>query len=128
MTNQKGEAYAFFKCNASYEQITKELPRIRYLGKTPSALELSLFEGFDKLKGKSPELDEIVDEAKDGGMRYALKASLNGSTNKTVADEMATILYMAHTSQLYRAGEKFWGQIIYEENGGYVFREKGEVK
>ena len=38
----KGEAYAFFDCNATKAQIEAELPGIRKAVKTPSGLEISL--------------------------------------------------------------------------------------
>ena len=123
MTNQKGEAYAFFNCNAGYDEIIKELPRARRLAETPSALELSLFDGVDKLEGKDPRLDEVVSGAKYNGLRYSMKASLGGATDKLVADELTAILRNVYQSELYQKGETGNRAIVYQEKGEYIFRE-----
>jgi len=118
-----GEAYTFFDCSASYDQINKELQTIRDLVKTPSALELSLFEDVNKINRIDKRLSYIVAEARDSGMKYAIKASLNSSTNESVADEVSTILNQAYHSPLYQEGELFRGEVTYQDKGEYVFRE-----
>ncbi len=117
-----GKAYGFFDCKKSKTEIEAELPTIRELTQVPSALELTLMEGFDALKG-SPNFMQKVDEAKTAGLRYVLDASLPDATNRATADEVAAVLNQAYQSPLYQEGEEFKGGIIYEENGEFVFRE-----
>jgi len=122
MANQakkQGEAYAFFYCKASKQEIEKELPHIKDAVKTPNQLELSLTEinpdGF-----KHQELKEIVHDAKKAGMNYSMKASYKGFDNKQTADELAGILNQAYQSPLYKDKEEFRGGIFCEENGHYL--------
>jgi hypothetical protein len=52
-----------------------------------------------------------------------LQATYPNGTHKDTADEVASILNQAYQSPLYEAKEPFKGAIVYEENGGYVFRD-----
>ena len=52
-----------------------------------------------------------------------LKASLPNKTNRETADEVASVLNQAYQSPLYGAGEPFNGEIAYEQNRSYVFRD-----
>ncbi|MEK6827453.1 MAG: hypothetical protein AABX99_03145 [Nanoarchaeota archaeon] len=117
-----GKAYGFFDCNALKEEIEKEIPTIRELVKTPSELELSLVEGVSNLKGNK-KLRAIVKEAEKSEIRYVMEATYPDATNIQTADEVAIILNQVYNSQLYQDGEKFSGEIIYEDKGRYVFRE-----
>ena len=42
-----GKAYGFFDCDASIGEIEGKLPLIREVGKVPTELNLSLYEGMD---------------------------------------------------------------------------------
>ena len=121
MKNKAGEAYAFFNCNASIQEIEGELPAIREAVGTPSELELSLTQGTDKVTGDE-KLIALAQEAKESGINYTLRAEYYGGTNTQAADELASVINQAYQSQLYRANEPFSGQIVHEENGNYVFR------
>ena len=128
-----GKAYAFFDCDASKEEIEKELPFIRELVKTPSNLELSLTEGVYKfiatkvlgkkwLEGKpiDTQLRDIAIEAKKSEMKYVIDATYPDATDYQTAQELSTILNQAYQSPLYKKGEPFKGEIVYQE------RERGE--
>ena len=52
-----------------------------------------------------------------------LKAVLPNKTNRETADEVATVINQAYQSPLYQANGPFNGEIVYEENGTYIFRE-----
>lgn len=117
-----GKAYAFFNCDSSKEDIEKEIPTIRNLVQTPNALELSLMEGTDALKG-DPKLLQLAREAKDAGIRYVMEATYPNATNHQTADEVASVLNQAYQSPLYQKGEQFRGEVVYQERGRYVFRE-----
>jgi hypothetical protein len=122
-----GEAYAFFDCNASIEQIAEEIPTIRTLAKTPRRLELFLrvnalpvisYNSFDS------ELLRICLDAKDADIKYVLAArSPPNITNLQTADELAAILNQAYQSLLYQEGEQFRGEVVYKDRERYVFRE-----
>ncbi|MDP1729349.1 MAG: hypothetical protein Q8L27_04055 [archaeon] len=116
-----GRAYAFFNCNASKAQIEAELPKIRQVTQTPSNLELTL----DNIEATQDdnELIALAKEAKEAGLKYALKAKYPKSTNKQTADELAGILNQTYQSPLYQPNEPFKGAIIYQEKGKYIFRD-----
>jgi len=122
MTNKAGEAYAFFYCGASKQAIEREIPLIRKVVGTPSELELSLTEGMDNVRDND-RLRSLALEAKQSGINYMLKASLPNKTNRETADEVASVLNQAYQSPLYGAGEPFNGEIAYEQNRSYVFRD-----
>ncbi len=117
-----GKAYGFFECRASKEAIELEIPTIRRLVKTPSKLELSLIEGMENVRGDS-RLISLAKAAKEQGINYLLDATYPDATNRETADELSAILNQAYQSPLYGKREPFMGEIIYEENGEYVFRE-----
>ena len=121
-TQTVGEAYAFFNCNASKADIEAELPTIRGMAQTPSELELSLMEGMDSLEGDQ-EIRDISQEAKEAGIRYAIRAKLPNSTNERTADEVSGILNQAYQSPLYQNGERFVGHILYKKGSEYVSRD-----
>ena len=121
-STKTGKAYAFFNCKASKGDIEKELPFIRECVQTPNALELSLMEGKDTLKG-DPKLLQLAREAKDAGIRYVMEATYPNATNHQTADEVASVLNQAYQSPLYQKGEPFRGEVVYKERGRYVFRE-----
>ena len=114
-----GKAYAFFNCEASKEDIEKELPFIRECVKTPNALELSLMEGTDDLTGDT-QLLQIAREAKDAGIRYVMKATYPNATNHQTADEVAPILNQAYQSSLYQKGKQFRGEVVYKDRERYI--------
>ena len=117
-----GEAYGFFYCDASKQEIETELPKIRELVRTPYQLELSLIEGMDNIKGDE-KLTALAQEAKQYGINYILKATYPNKTNKDTAAEVAPILNQLYQSPLYETNAPFKGAIVHEENGEYVFRD-----
>ena len=131
MAEQKtGKAYAFFDCKASKAHIEATLPDIRDAVQTPGELELSLTEGMDELIGfrgalrlTDPRLSQIAKQAKEANMGYVMQAFYPNATNRKTADELSAILNQAYQSPLYSRDEQFRGEIVYEENGEYVFRE-----
>ncbi len=75
---QKGEAYGFFDCRASKQLVGTELPFIRQLVGTPSALELSLDENDGNLQG-APKLRKIAQQASNSGLKYIMSANYPGA-------------------------------------------------
>ncbi len=118
-----GKAYGFLRCSTPKEEIEAELPFIRNLSKTPSELRLSLREGIDNI-GDS-KLEPIITKARKDAMRYSIKATYAGATNKETADELSVIINQAYQSPLF-FDEQFKGKIAYEENGEYVVTEIGK--
>jgi len=116
-----GKAYAFFNCEASKGDITKELPLIRECVKTPRTLELSLMEGADILIGDA-QLLQIAREAKDAGIRYVMEATYPNESNRKTANELSSVLNQAYQSPLYQQGEQFRGAIFYKHGERYVSR------
>lgn len=123
MPNNIGTAYAFFHCSVNRDQVSAALADIREVVKTPSLLELALYEGFEQLKSDDLQLTEILEEAQRSEMRYALRSSLAHASNGEVADETAAILNQAYQSPLYADGEAYNGVIVYKEGDAYVFRD-----
>jgi hypothetical protein len=117
-----GEAYGFFKCNASAEEIESEFPIIRRLSLTPSELELYLIEEKDFKKDKTLN-NYIFKNFGVFGVNYTLKARYPNATNLQTADELSAILNQIYKSPLYEPGEKFFGDICYKNKGRYEFRD-----
>lgn len=127
-TKQVGEAYAFFNCRASKDEIEKEIVDIRRVIGTPNQLELSLSEGIKPGDFNQPELREIAQDANlslflDAGISYSMSARYRNASNRQTADELAGVLNQAYQSHLYQDKEKFRGRVFYEEDGHYVDRE-----
>ncbi len=138
-----GEAYAIFDCSASKEDVGAEILFIRDLIGTPQKLELLLTEGVDWNSKLGKELQTLSSQSiKAGherstmlsektsfsillvlGCKYFMRARLPDSTNNEAADRVADILNQAYMSPLYEEGERFFGRVIYEKNGKYVFRD-----
>jgi hypothetical protein len=121
MEKQKGKAYAFFDCKASKETIEGALPQIRSAVETPKQLELSLTENPNDLE-LDADLHMIAREANEAGIRYVMQATYENATNEQTADELAAVVNQAYQSPLYEQGERFRGNIVYEEKGSYVSR------
>lgn len=123
MTQNIGEAYAFFNCSSNYEVITEELPKIRKAIGTPSDLELTLIEGPENLTTKDEGLKEIIRQAMKIPLRYVLKGLQKEVSNRNVSDELSSILNQAYESPSYSEEEEFLGEVVYKENRAYKFRD-----
>lgn len=117
-----GEAYAFFDCSASREEIQREIPKIRSAVNTPSELELYLMNKQDVVSG-NVELRQLFHEAREAGLKYVMKAQYPTATNSQTADELAAVLNQAYQSPLFKEGEQFRGAIFYKEKDRYVERD-----
>ena len=117
-----GKAYGFFDCNATKEEIEKEIPFIRECVQTPNELELQLMEGIDGVIGDF-ELLNLGEEAKDAGIKYVMIATYPNATNRKTADELSSIINQAYQSPLYEKGESFRGEIFFKELGKYIARD-----
>ncbi|MFC2143895.1 hypothetical protein ACFLQO_00830 [Candidatus Aenigmatarchaeota archaeon] len=117
-----GKAYGFFDRRAPKNEIEGLLPKIRKLVKTPSEVDLSLIDDMDNITKDSYPMS-IAKDAKNAGIKYALEATYPGATNRETADEVAAILIQTYQTHLYDEGESFRGEIVFEENGKYVFRD-----
>lgn len=119
---QMGQAYGFFKCNASVEEIQEYMPTIRELAQTPSELELSLIEERDFNKDKT--LNYIIKSFNVFGVNYTLKAKCPNVTNEKTATKLLDIFNNIYSSShLYKKGEKFFGDICFKNKGRYEFRD-----
>jgi len=122
-----GKAYGFFECGASKQRIESALPFLKEDALTPSALELTLIEGMDNLKGDA-KLMALAQQAKGYGINYVLEAKYPGESNEQASNEQASIELSAIfnlicVSNLYKKGEPFNAEIVYEQDGEYLFRE-----
>ena len=118
-----GIAYGFFKCNASKRKVEAELPSLRNAAETPSELELSLTEDLDSIK-ENNGLKSLIEQAKINGINFVMKGEQPNTKNQIVAGRIGNLLNMAYQSSLYRPGEPFYGQVIYQEaDRSYSFLE-----
>ena len=104
-----GEAYAYFNGTYSKSDLEKELPNVRKLVETPNELEAIVTE--------DPE------NHKHSINQYCIKARHPQLSNGRTADELANMVNGLYSSRLYKKGEKFFGNIEYEENGSMKLRE-----
>ena len=121
-TDETGKAYAFFNCNASLEEISELMPQIREVAKTPGKLELDLTEDGNSLKEGDEKLSELLSQAKEVGRQYVIDATLPEATNEQTANELSHLLNTAYNSSLYQEKEDFYGDIVYEKGGEYLFQ------
>jgi len=119
--NHIGKAYGFFDCNATKEEIEREIPFIRDAVDTPNQLELILTEDINSLS-VDPDLFPIA-QVLDA--KYVIETTCQDYTNEKTADELSAVLNQAYQSSLYQEGERFRGEIVYKnkKSGEYVFRE-----
>lgn len=122
MTNSLGTAYAFFYCKETIEKVINELYCIRAEVHTPQNLELIVTDNLNTIS-TDEELSNIIEDSKNYGINYGLKATYPHETNKKTADELAAILNQAYQSPLFKSNEEFNGAIVYKENNSYIFRE-----
>ncbi|MEK6894373.1 MAG: hypothetical protein AABX10_02830 [Nanoarchaeota archaeon] len=115
-----GEAYAFFDCDASKEDIEKEIPLIRRVAQTPNELELGLLRLIDEM---SLNVYTGLRETRDIGMKYIMKANYPNATNSKTADELAAVLNQIYQSPFFKPGDDFRGSIYYKEKGKYISRD-----
>ena len=106
-----GRAYAFFDYGTSKKQIEAELPKLLHVTKTPSKLELSLFDSVEAFNEthSDPELKALAEEASEAGTRYILKAEYRGGDNQETASHVAGVLNQAYHSPL-RPEEASYGE------------------
>ena len=117
-----GKAHGFFDCTASKEEIEALMPKIRDCAQAPSPLELSVMEGIGHLQSDA-KLMTFVQQAKIAGRRYVIEATYPDKTNEETAEELGVVLSQLYESQLYKKGEPFFGDIVYEAQGMYFFQE-----
>lgn len=110
-----GEAYTFFDCKASREEIEKELPTIRQISNTPDELELYLTQEINPDNFRHPELREVAKQAKKAGIKYSIKANYVNATNEKTASELTDIMRNAYASPLYAKGEDFRCRVLYRD-------------
>lgn len=117
-----GKAYGFFDCRSSKDEIEESMPKIRKYAQTPLKVGLSLTDDLGRITGDS-DLMAIAEDARNEGMRYALEATYRGATNREVADEVEGFLNQTYQTQLFDKGEPFRGDVIFQLEGKYVFRD-----
>ena len=116
---ERGRAYGFFDCRAPIRTIERELPAIREAVQTPPEVELSLFEGMDTA---DPELMSMARAVGGQDMRYALKVTRPGASNRATANEPASVLNQGYLSPLFGRREPFRGAVVFAEDRRYVSR------
>jgi len=112
-----GKAYGFFYCDASKEEITREIRHIRKAVRTLNQLELSVIEDKGKTRFKSPENNPHIKRK----YSFITKADPD-TTNEQTANETSVIMNQAYQSPLYEKSEPFKGEIIYKQGEKYVPR------
>ena len=138
MENKKGTSYAFFNCDATKQEIEKEMPKIRDFAQTPGELELLLHENTGKLQ-LDTKLKQIVSTPRDSrilrsgvgvdspevvpleDLKYVLEAKYSGATNEETASELGDVMNYLSYSDVNNLS--FNGKIAYEKDGEYLFRE-----
>ncbi len=119
-----GKAYGFFDCKYEREMVEGELQDIRYVSKIPEEVHLSLTEGTDNIDDAG--LLSFVRDRDGEDFRYVLGATHRGATNEDAASELRHVLNQAYQSPLFLSPlhgeeEPFVGDVVYKENGEYVF-------
>jgi len=119
---QAGKAYAFFDCSKPKSEVLEEIGLVRRVGelRIPSELELSLTEGFDDLKGDE-KLMAIAQKAKEVELGCLLEGTYPKKSNRQTAEELAVIMNQVSQSPLYNSSRDFRGEIVYEDDGRYIF-------
>ena len=76
MADEASEAYAFFYCNASEQEIEKFLPKIRKEVRTPSELELTLTSNPEKISDWRRTAKSAAEEKLFKNEYYTLTADI----------------------------------------------------
>ena len=118
-----GTAYGFFDCDASQNAIEAELPSIRAVVKSPKSLNLHLTDGTSNVVTGYALLKELVDRAQNANMRYMIEAELPRASNEQAATAFVAVLNQAYQSPLFDTNEPFRGEIAFEENGTFHYRD-----
>ena len=140
MEKRTGEAYAFFNCSASKEQIERELPFVRRASECSGGLEFSLREvnNLSEDKSTEPKLRDIQSTriystypsrhralmatarpTRIGDLKYAIRARCSGKTSEETAQMLGDVVNGAYT--IFDGGEVFTGAIVGRVDGEYGF-------
>jgi hypothetical protein len=65
----------------------------------------------------------LAQDAKKSGINYVLEAKYEGATNEQAAFELNAIYNLLWASNLYEDGKAPNADIVYEQNGEYLFRK-----
>lgn len=135
-----GQAYGFFDCRTSKEEVEREIAGIPH-----ADLELSLIQGEGMfLAGmQDSQLKEIVpyarrdivfsasdtrsykeklaacDDAQKRPFQYVIEATHIGRSNRGTAEDLSFVLNSLYRSSLYQKGEPFRGVVLFIEGGEY---------
>ena len=116
-SNEAGDAYSFFYCNASKNEIEEELPRAKRLAKSPANLELILEEGIDPEMFDNSELKTIANENIKNGRNYTMIAVLPNATSERACGELKDVYNSLYASPIgskfYKDGIKFDAEIVH---------------
>jgi hypothetical protein len=137
-----GEAYAFFNCSASKQEIERELPSIKEKSKL-GGLELSLNEVKElRDNGADQELLEVINNeeiwstypakyqylmrrakpTKISDLKYSIQARYPNHTNEETASQLGHVVNGIYTT--FDKKEIFTGAIIGKANGKYCLWEE----
>ncbi|HLD12529.1 MAG TPA: hypothetical protein VJB87_02945 [Candidatus Nanoarchaeia archaeon] len=121
-----GQAYGFFKCTKSKDDIVAELPQIRANDdQIPSELELTVLQGAENVITDETVRDMAAFIQREQGTNYILGARLPGATNLRTAREVTQIFNLAYASPLFEKGERMTAFVAYEdETGRYRWLEE----
>ena len=114
-----GKAYGFFDCVLSREDIERELPNIRHIAKTPSAMNLYLMDTASVQR--EPKIMEFVRMSQEHGMKYTIEATYENATNRRTAQELGDILNVLFYSL---DGGRELLEIVFEEEGKYILKDR----
>ena len=137
-----GEAYAFFDCDASRQEIERYMPEIRYEARTPKSLRILLQEGISGLQldetfaeqisypadyrvMSSERLEQGYEEERRSlsDLQYVMVARYRVADNEDTAGELGDILNVIHR-RFNRDKGLFRGAVAYEKDGEYILKEE----
>jgi len=114
-----GKAYGFLDCILSMEDIKRELPNIRHIAQTPSAMNLYL--KYTASVNEKSEIMEFVRMSQELGMMYTIEATYKNATNRKTAQELGDILNLLFYPL---DGGRELLEIVFEEGGKYILKDR----
>lgn len=110
-----GDAYGFFDCPASYEQITAGMPKVRKALAVPSALELTIAEGPRNLSD-DPALQEMLEAMAEKGIRYGVHARKDAANIEVARDLYNLLNEMQIDPEWFPEPPEYRPEIYFYEN------------
>lgn len=114
-----GKAYAFFDCKAPRDVVEHEMKSVLESlinsGEIRAGLELNLYEGTSNIRGDR----ELLELARRLSRKYFIEAQLKNESNREAGLDLVAVTNNMCMSNLYTNGDKFKGEIVFEEHRDY---------